>query len=166
MVDCPLFFPMLSTLTLDTILTPGGTWGLFLDHIHLSHPKILVSAPVPLELNGIWVWLGWGWDGFGDGLDNKINVIDGFLNRSSFSTQNSNSLMNRTQLSLKRIELWILSLYLHEESVVPAPPKSIALSQQLLEVSDGLNDRPPTLGHRDRFWGAQPLKVHQTDDSW
>ena len=32
--------------------------------------KILVSAPVPLELIGIWVGLGWGWAGFGDGLDN------------------------------------------------------------------------------------------------
>ena len=68
--------------------------------------------------------------------------------------------MNRTQISLK------LPLTLHEEPVVPAPPESIALSQQLLEVSDWLNDGPPTLGHRDRLGGAQPLKVHQADDSW
>ena len=38
--------------------------------------KILVSAPVPLELIGIWVWLGWGWVGFGDGLDNSFKFTE------------------------------------------------------------------------------------------
>ena len=41
-------------------------------------PKILVSAPVPLELIGIgfdWVGAGpWGF-GFGDGLDN-LSILD------------------------------------------------------------------------------------------
>ena len=65
MVDCPLFFPMLSTLTLDTFLTVRGTWGFYLNHVLPLRPsksyrvvvvgwvvahKILVSAPVPLEL--------------------------------------------------------------------------------------------------------------------
>ena len=69
MVDCPLFFPMLSTLTLDTFLTVRGTWGFYLNHVVPPRPsksyrvvgwvgwvgwgvahKILVSAPVPLYL--------------------------------------------------------------------------------------------------------------------
>ena len=33
-----------------------------------------MSAPVPLELIGIWVGLGWGWAGFGDRLDNTFNI--------------------------------------------------------------------------------------------
>ena len=66
MVDYPVFFPMLSTLTWDTFLTPMGTWGFYLNHVLpprpskscgwggvvvvVGWPKILVSAPVPLEL--------------------------------------------------------------------------------------------------------------------
>ena len=60
-VNYSVFFPILSTLTLDTVLTPRGTWGFYLDQIHhlspfksyrvvVGWPKILVSAPVPLEL--------------------------------------------------------------------------------------------------------------------
>ena len=58
-----------------------------------------------------------------------------------------------------------LNRNLHEEPVVPTPPESVALRQQLFEVSDGLNYRPPALGHRDRLGGRETLKVHQTDDS-
>ena len=38
MVNYPVFFPTLSTLTWDTVLTPRGTWGIYLDHIHLLTP--------------------------------------------------------------------------------------------------------------------------------
>ena len=87
MVDYPVFFPMLSTLTWDTVLTPRGDWGFYQNwtkytsshHLKVvgcgggvGWPKILVSAPVPLELIGIWVWLGWGRAGFGDGLDKNV----------------------------------------------------------------------------------------------
>lgn len=58
-----------------------------------------------------------------------------------------------------------LNRNLHEEPVVPTPPESVALRQQLFEVSDGLNYGPPALGHRDRLGGRETLKVHQTDDS-
>ena len=83
MVDYPVFFPSLSTLTGDTFLTLRGTWGFYLNHVLPPRPsksyrvgwwwvahKILVSAPVPLELilTGFdWVGDGpWGfgiWDG-------------------------------------------------------------------------------------------------------
>ena len=65
MVNYPLFFPLMSTFTWDTFLTLRGTWGFYLNHVipHrasksygwggvvvvVAH-KILVSAPVPLEL--------------------------------------------------------------------------------------------------------------------
>ena len=48
MVDYTVFFPVLSTLTWDTLLTP-------------SWLKILVSAPVPLEL----ILTGFDWVGAG-----------------------------------------------------------------------------------------------------
>ena len=73
----------MSTLTWDTFLTLRCTWGFYLNHV-IPHrasksyrvvgwPKILVSAPVPLEL--IWLGLtglglGLGVLGFGTGLDN------------------------------------------------------------------------------------------------
>ena len=74
MVDYPVFFPSMSTLTLDTIVTLSGTWG------YLAH-KILVSAPVPLELilTGFdWVGTGPWVFGFWDGawqLDSYHNWI-------------------------------------------------------------------------------------------
>ena len=37
-VNYPVFFPMLSTLTWDTVRTPRGTWGIYLDHIHPLTP--------------------------------------------------------------------------------------------------------------------------------
>ena len=64
MVNYPVFFPLMSTLTWDTFLTLRGTWGFYLNHViphrasksdkvvgwwWVAH-KILVSAPVPLEL--------------------------------------------------------------------------------------------------------------------
>ena len=33
MVDYPVFFPSLSTLTWDTFLTLRGTWGFYLNHV-------------------------------------------------------------------------------------------------------------------------------------
>ena len=48
-VNYPVFFPRLSTLTWDTVLTPRGTWGFYLDHInHLT----------PLKSCGWWWWGG------------------------------------------------------------------------------------------------------------
>ena len=66
-VNYPVFFPLMSTLTWDTFLTLRGTWGFYLNHVipHRASKsyrvgwwggvvvgwhKILVSAPVPLEL--------------------------------------------------------------------------------------------------------------------
>ena len=89
MVNYPVFFPLMSTLTWDTFLTLRGTQGFYLNHLLPPRPfksyrvdgtagymvahKILVSAPVPLEL--IWLGLtglglGLGDLGFGTGLDN------------------------------------------------------------------------------------------------
>ena len=90
MVGYHVFFPLLSTLTWDTFLTLRGSQGISLNHVLpprpskscgwggvgwggvvvVGWPKILVSAPVPLELIGIWVGLGWGWAGFGDRAGN------------------------------------------------------------------------------------------------
>ena len=76
MVDYPVFFPSLSTLTWDTFLTLRGTWGFYLNHVLPPRPsksfgvvvvgwwvahKILVSAPVPLEL----ILTGFDWVGAG-----------------------------------------------------------------------------------------------------
>ena len=54
MVNYPVFFLLMSTLTLDTFLTLRGTLGFYLTQV-IPHKaskkyKILVSAPVPLEL--------------------------------------------------------------------------------------------------------------------
>ena len=59
MVDYTVFFPVLSTLTWDTLLTIRDTWGLLSTWV--AH-KILASAPVPLEL--IWAFgPGFDWAG-------------------------------------------------------------------------------------------------------
>jgi len=50
MVDYPVFFPMLSTLTWDTFLTFMGTWGFYLNH---------VLPPRPSKSYGV----GWGGGG-------------------------------------------------------------------------------------------------------
>ena len=52
MLDYPVFFPLLSTLTWDTVLTPRGTLGFYSDHIHLL---------TPFKSCG-WVGVGW-WGG-------------------------------------------------------------------------------------------------------
>ena len=33
MVNYPVFFPLMSTLTWDTFLTLRGTWGFYLNHV-------------------------------------------------------------------------------------------------------------------------------------
>ena len=39
LVDYPMFFLSLSTLTRDTSLTLGGTWGIYLNHALPSRPS-------------------------------------------------------------------------------------------------------------------------------
>ena len=84
-----MFFPLMSTLTWDTFLTLRGTWGFYLNHViphrasksyrvvvgWVAH-KILVSAPVPLELilTGF-DWVGAGPWGFGD-LGRGLTIFD------------------------------------------------------------------------------------------
>ena len=84
-VNYPVFFPLMSTLTWGTFLSLRGTWGLYLNHViphrasksyrvggWVAH-KILVSAPVPLELILLGLTglgLGLGALGLGTGLDN------------------------------------------------------------------------------------------------
>ena len=51
-VNNPVFFPTLSTLTWDTVLTPRGTLGFYLNHIH--------------HLTPFKSW-GWWWGGGGGG---------------------------------------------------------------------------------------------------
>ena len=80
MVDYPLYFPMLSTLTWDTFLTLRGPWGSYLNHLLPPRPskscgwggwvvayKILVTAQV----------LGFGLD-FGLGLVSHQSRYDTF----------------------------------------------------------------------------------------
>ena len=67
MVDYPVFFPMLSTLTWDTFLTLRGPWGFYLNHLVPPRPsksyrvgwlKILVTA----QVLGFGIWIGqWPW---------------------------------------------------------------------------------------------------------
>ena len=67
MVDYPMFFPMLSTLTWDTFLTLRGPWGFYLNHVLPTRPsksygvvgwwvahKILVTA----QVLGFGIWIG------------------------------------------------------------------------------------------------------------
>ena len=39
MVDYPVFFPTLSTLTWDTFLTLRGPWGFYLNHVLPPRPS-------------------------------------------------------------------------------------------------------------------------------
>ena len=65
MVDYTLFFPVLSTLTLDTLLTLWGTWGFPLNHLIPLRPfinvfdNVLLEVEVPLEL----ILTGFDWVG-------------------------------------------------------------------------------------------------------
>ena len=68
MVDCPLFFPMLSTLTWDTLLTLRGTWGFYLNH---------VVPPRPSKSYG---WVEWG----GGPLDFSVSPSLRELDNSEF----------------------------------------------------------------------------------
>ena len=53
MVDYPLFLPVLSTLTWDTLLTLIGTWGFYLNHLIPLRPFKCVFDNVPLEHGGL-----------------------------------------------------------------------------------------------------------------
>ena len=58
MVDYPVFFPSLSTLTWDTFLTLRGTWGFYLNH---------VLPPRPSKSYRVGWWgggVGWGGGGW------------------------------------------------------------------------------------------------------
>ena len=71
MVDYPVYFPSLSTLTWDTFKTLRGTWGFYLNHVLSPRPsksyrvgwwgdgvvvahKILVTA----QVLGFGIWIG------------------------------------------------------------------------------------------------------------
>ena len=65
MVDYPVFFPTLSTLTWDTFLTLRGPWGFYLNHVLPPRPskscgwvvgwsKILVTV----QVLGFGIWIG------------------------------------------------------------------------------------------------------------
>ena len=56
MVDYPVFFPTLSTLTWDTLLTLRGPWGFYLNH---------VLPPRPSKSYRVVGWGGLGWGGVG-----------------------------------------------------------------------------------------------------
>ena len=62
MVDYPVFFPSLSTLTWDTFLTLRGTWGFYLNH---------VLPPRPSKSCG-WGGVGW-WVGVGLAKDFSVS---------------------------------------------------------------------------------------------
>ena len=49
MVDYPVFFPSLSTLTWDTFLTLGGPWGSYLNHVQAVPKKTPVSVLQAIE---------------------------------------------------------------------------------------------------------------------
>ena len=49
MVDYTVFFPVLSTLTWDTLLTLRGTWGFYLNHLILLRASKSVFDNILLE---------------------------------------------------------------------------------------------------------------------
>ena len=53
MVDYTVFFPVLSTLTWDTLLTIRSTWGLYLNHLIQLRPFKSVFDNVLLEHGGL-----------------------------------------------------------------------------------------------------------------
>ena len=63
MLDYTVLFPMLSTLTWDTLLTLRSTWGFYLNHLIPLRP--FKSVFLELILTGFY-WVGAGPWGFGD----------------------------------------------------------------------------------------------------
>ena len=55
MVDYPVFFPTLSTLTWDTFLTLRGSWGFYLNHV--LPPRASKSYGVGWGGGGVVGWL-------------------------------------------------------------------------------------------------------------
>ena len=53
MLDYTVFFPMLSTLTWDTLLTLRSTWGFYLNHLIPLRPIKSVFDNVLLEHGGL-----------------------------------------------------------------------------------------------------------------
>ena len=53
MVDYTVFFPVLSTLTWDTLLTIRSTWGLYLNHLIPLRPFKSVFDNALLEHGGL-----------------------------------------------------------------------------------------------------------------
>ena len=53
MLDYSVFFPMLSTLTWDTLLTLRSTWGFYLNHLIPLRPFKSVFDNVLLEHGGL-----------------------------------------------------------------------------------------------------------------
>merc|ERR1711940_509995 len=53
MVEYTVFFPVLSTLTWDTLLTLRSTWGFYLNHLIPLRPFISVFDNVLLEHGGL-----------------------------------------------------------------------------------------------------------------
>ena len=53
MVDYPVFFPVLSTLTWDTLLTLRSTWGFYLNHLIPLRPFKSVFDNLLLEHGGL-----------------------------------------------------------------------------------------------------------------
>ena len=84
MLDYTVFFPMLSTLTWDTLLTLRSTWGFYLNHliplrpfksvfdnVLLEHGELPHVLPLAVHL----ILLGLGLEdlGFGTRLDNRFH---------------------------------------------------------------------------------------------
>ena len=76
MVNYPVFFPLMSTLTWDTFLTLRGTWGFYLNHVipHRASRSYGVGwvglnfsvcpSPLRTDLTGF-DWVGAGLRGLG-----------------------------------------------------------------------------------------------------
>ena len=65
LVDLPVYFPLMSTLTLVTIETLSGTWGFYLNHVLPLKPFKTVLDNVLLKHVGLpWLlpWPPWLWD--------------------------------------------------------------------------------------------------------